>query len=66
MTERRPLGTGPRPTTPTTEPPGARRARLAAEGTDTTPPAQAATDEHQAVQGRRPLGPGTTADRDRG
>ncbi|MFJ6721654.1 MULTISPECIES: hypothetical protein [unclassified Streptomyces] len=64
MTERRPLGTGPRPTPPTTEPHGPRRARLAAEGTDMAPPTQAATDAHQAVTGRRPLGPGTAADRD--
>ncbi|MFF1561682.1 hypothetical protein [Streptomyces sp. NPDC058279] len=63
MTERRPLGTGPRPTTPATEPPGGRRARLAAEGTDMLPPAQAATDDRQAVPGRRPLGPGTTPNR---
>ncbi|MFF1561024.1 hypothetical protein [Streptomyces sp. NPDC058279] len=61
MIERRPLGTGPRPTTPTTEPHGARRARLAAEGTDMLPPAQGATDEHQAIPGRRTFGPGTTA-----
>ncbi|WP_329202751.1 MULTISPECIES: hypothetical protein [unclassified Streptomyces] len=65
MTERRPLGTGPRPATPAAEPHGGRRARLAAEGTDMAPPAQAVTDDHQTVPGRRPLGPRTTRDRDR-
>ncbi|MFF1561839.1 hypothetical protein [Streptomyces sp. NPDC058279] len=61
MIERRPLGTGPRPTTPATGAPDGRRARLAAEGTDMLPPAQAATDDHQAIPSRRTLGPGTTA-----
>lgn len=65
MIERRPLGTGLRPTTPTSKPHDARRAQLAAEGTDTASAAQADIEEHhQAVTGRRTLGPGTTVDRD--
>ncbi|WP_329203302.1 MULTISPECIES: hypothetical protein [unclassified Streptomyces] len=63
MIERRLLGTGPCPTTHATEPHGGRRARLAAEGTDANAPAQAATDNHPAVPGRRTLDPSTTPDR---
>ncbi|MGW6976464.1 hypothetical protein [Streptomyces sp. NPDC054952] len=64
MNERRRLGSGPRPATPPTPPTAARRARLAAEGTQTPPPAEATDDEHpESTSGRRALGPGTTTDR---
>ncbi|MFF3863328.1 hypothetical protein [Streptomyces sp. NPDC002209] len=57
MSERRPLGTGPGPTTPSMPPAAARRARLAAEpaeDTGTAPGVPAMTRS----PGRRPLGPG--------
>ncbi|MFJ9344329.1 hypothetical protein ACIRP0_34375 [Streptomyces sp. NPDC101733] len=51
MNTRRPLGTGPRPTTDVSE---HRRSRLAAEGTAT--PSTTATDARPPV-GRHALGP---------
>ncbi|WP_159045890.1 hypothetical protein [Streptomyces sp. WM6372] len=57
MTERRTLGTGPRPTTPLAAPTAARRGRLAAEPAEDSGTA----GEEAAVPrspGRRPLGPG--------
>ncbi|WP_405940694.1 hypothetical protein [Streptomyces sp. NBC_00207] len=54
MITRRPLGTGPRIPTDTPEP---RRARLAAEGTQTLPPDEPAVEQLRAA-GRRTLGPG--------
>lgn len=57
MTERRPLGTGPRSATTATPPTAARRARLAAE-----PAEDSATAPGEPVvprsPDRRPLGPG--------
>ncbi|MEV7442917.1 hypothetical protein AB0O22_17475 [Streptomyces sp. NPDC091204] len=63
MIERRLLGTGPSPATPPPQPSASRRARLAAEGTTTAPPAQerpaqGLNSEQSPVEGRRPLGPG--------
>ncbi|MER5775537.1 hypothetical protein ABT144_14840 [Streptomyces sp. NPDC002039] len=61
MNERRQLGSGPRPATPPTPPIAARRARLAAEGTQTPPPAEAHTGKRsEPASDRRTLGPGTT------
>ncbi|MFF4268023.1 hypothetical protein [Streptomyces virginiae] len=56
MNTRRALGTGPR-TSATSA--GARRARLAAEGTTPAPPA-GSEPEPKAVPGRRTLGEGPT------
>ncbi|MFH7598616.1 hypothetical protein WDV06_26510 [Streptomyces racemochromogenes] len=63
MIERRPLGTGPRPATPSAPTPSGRRGLLAAE--------LAAVPEVPVVRadavrdGRRPLGPGHTPPADR-
>ncbi|MEV7730392.1 hypothetical protein AB0P15_37650 [Streptomyces sp. NPDC087917] len=65
MNERRPLGTGPRPATPQAPPSAARRARLAAEGPETTTLARAGAAEHEhAASVRRRLGAGTGTDDD--
>ncbi|MCX5078638.1 hypothetical protein OHA84_36945 [Streptomyces sp. NBC_00513] len=64
MNERRQLGSGPRPATPPAPPTAGRRARLAAEGTPTPPPTEAAAGERPEQQpGRRALRPGTSTDR---
>ncbi|MEU8501504.1 hypothetical protein AB0C86_32980 [Streptomyces lavendulae] len=63
MTERRPLGTGPRPASPPAQPPAARRVRLAAEGPEAPGPSSAAGSDCEHIgRGRRALGRGITTD----
>ncbi|MFF4013287.1 hypothetical protein [Streptomyces sp. NPDC001717] len=57
MTERRPLGTGPRPATPPAQPTAGRRARLAAEPAELVEASASAPRS----RGRRTLGTGTDA-----
>ncbi|MEU3774340.1 hypothetical protein AB0F11_14275 [Streptomyces sp. NPDC032472] len=61
MTERRALGTGPRPTTPPAQPTTGRRARLAAEPVEAPRAAAEAPAEPPRSPGRRRLGTGTDA-----
>ncbi|MEU2393445.1 hypothetical protein [Streptomyces sp. NPDC007369] len=61
MTERRALGTGPRPATPPTQPTTGRRSRLAAEAAEAPCPADEAPATAPRSPGRRWLGTGTDA-----
>ncbi|MFD8633727.1 hypothetical protein [Streptomyces sp. NPDC059533] len=59
MTERRTLGTGPRPATPPAQPTTPRRARLAAEPTQAPHATVSELTAAHRSPGRRRLGTGT-------
>ncbi|MEU3778909.1 hypothetical protein AB0F11_38045 [Streptomyces sp. NPDC032472] len=61
MTERRALGTGPRPATPPEQPTAGRRARLAAEPAEAPQAAAEGPEAAPRSPGRRQLGTGPGA-----